>query len=272
MVQMEQFPRIVPAVIPGQENRFYLVDQNLDFIAEVKELVDQKANSRHAPGTTKVLCYRLRWYYWFLAQHKLEILAVKAPDLADFVLWLSTPYRNGGTQPKLLEDSTINQILYAVAGLYKFLVRRGHLTISPVPYETVSRYWGASIDGDLLAHTRKRSGQTVQRMELALNQPESHAKTVSPEDLETFINKIRVGNSPNTDPAGFRDRLIMLLLKESGLRCGEALGIRMEDLDFGSMGVYVRFRPDNENSVRAKAGYGRDRFVHLSPELYFVRE
>jgi len=29
----------------------------------------------------------------------------------------------------------------------------------------------------------------------------------------------------------------------------------------------VRFREDNENAARAKAGYGRDRFVHLPPQL-----
>ena len=39
--------------------------------------------------------------------------------------------------------------------------------------------------------------------------------------------------------------------------------MHLEDLDFGQRGVYVRFRPDNENEARAKAGYGRDRFVHL---------
>ena len=68
---------------------------------------------------------------------------------------------------------------------------------------------------------------------------------------------------PNSDPAGFRDRLLCLLLKEGGFRLGELLGTRMEDLDFGKQGVHVRFRADNQNGARAKAGYGRDRFVHL---------
>jgi len=37
----------------------------------------------------------------------------------------------------------------------------------------------------------------------------------------------------------------------------------MEDLEFGKQGVHIRFRPNNENGARAKAGYGNDRFVHL---------
>lgn len=266
---MEQFPRIVVAVIPGQEKRFYLVDQNLDFIPEIKDLIDQKVNTKRSlsPNTLQALCIRLRWYYRFLYQEKLNVLAAKPPDLSDFLLWLSNPYRDGGTQPKPLQPSTINQINYAVAGLYKFLVRRGHLTESPVLYEAVSQFWGSSVDHNLLAHTHKRHGRSIQRMEVKLKEPKSNVKTVAPADFEEFIHRIHVGKSPSTDPSGFRDRLMMLTFRESGLRCGELLGIRMEDLDFAANGVWVRFRPDNENASRAKAGYGRDRFVDLPAEV-----
>jgi len=263
---MERFPKLVVAVIPGQENRFYLVDQNLDFIPEVKELIDQKANTRRAPGTIRGICDRLRWYYQFLNQRQLRALDAKPSDLSDFVLWLSNPYRYGDNQSKFLKKSTINQILSAVASLYKFLVRRGQLTESPVLYEEVIRH-GAN-DEDLLAHTRRRGGRTVQRMELALKEAKQNSKTVSSSDFEQFVNQIQVGKSPSAAPAAFRDRLLLLVFKESGLRCGEVSGLHVEDLDFGAQGLHVRFRPDNENGSRAKAGYGRDRFVHLPPELF----
>ena len=35
--------------------------------------------------------------------------------------------------------------------------------------------------------------------------------------------------------------------------------MHLSDLDFGKQGIQVRFRADNENAARAKAGYGRDR-------------
>src|SRR5258706_7416569 len=50
-------------------------------------------------------------------------------------------------------------------------------------------------------------------------------------------------------------------------RIGEILGLRMEDLEFGKQGVHVRCRADNENGARAKAGYGRDRSVHLPTDI-----
>ena len=43
--------------------------------------------------------------------------------------------------------------------------------------------------------------------------------------------------------------------------------MHMDDLEFGKHGVHVRFRPDNENGARAKAGYGHDRFVHLPDDV-----
>ncbi|MEY2194850.1 hypothetical protein AB7942_19245 [Neobacillus sp. BF23-41] len=66
-----------------------------------------------------------------------------------------------------------------------------------------------------------------------------------------------------------RDKIILLILKEGGLRSGELLGNKLEDIDYGEQGIWVRFRPNNENDSRAKAGYGRDRFVHLPPDLRF---
>lgn len=265
---MRDFPRIVTAASPGQEDRFYLIDRELEFIPEVKSLLDQKVIGRCSPNTTKALCTRLRWYYQFLNQRKLRVLDVKSPDLSDFVLWLSSPYRFHDNQPIPLQASTINQILSAVADLYKFLVRHRYMAESPVVYKSVRRRGKAVVDKDLLAHTRTQRGHIVQQMEIRLKEPKSIPKTVLPADFEQFVNRIHIGTNPGADPSGFRDRLMTLLFRESGFRCGEMLGIHMRDLDFEASGVHVRFRPDNINGSRAKAGYGRDRFVHLPLELF----
>lgn len=50
-----------------------------------------------------------------------------------------------------------------------------------------------------------------------------------------------------------RDRLLVRMLFESGLRIGEALSIRLEDLrDIQDNIVYVQFRDDNANGARVK--------------------
>ncbi len=259
-------PRMVPAEIPGRELMYYLVDDALDFIPEVKEFLDWKAATRRAPATIKAYCSRLEWYYRFLSRKHLRVVNVTPADITEFVIWLCNPYReaeNVSVNP--LQETSVNLILQAVGALYRFLIRRGQIHDSPVVYVDIPRgRW--LTERDLLAHTRP-SQQRVQRMELKLKEPITFPKTVSEQDFKVFVESIHVGNEPFGDPSGFRDRLLCLLLMEGGLRIGELLGMHMEDLEFGKQGVHIRFRADNENGARAKAGYGRDRFVHLPPDI-----
>lgn len=257
---------MVPADVPDRGRMFYLIDCNLDFIPEVKEFLDWKAVTSRAPATLKAYCHRLECYYRFLWQRELHVLKVTPVDLTEFVIWLSNPYRDTMTVapihvPSPLAATSVNSILQAVGALYRFLVRRGSLTVSPVVYVDVPRgKW--LTERDLLAHTR-RGQAVVQRMELKLKEPKRLPATVSEQDFQQFVESIHMDAAPNADPSGFRDRLLCLILKEGGLRIGELLGIPMDDLDFAKKGMHVRFRPHNENQARAKSGYGRDRFVPL---------
>ncbi len=262
-------PKIVAADTPDRGLMWFLVDAHLDFVHEAKLFLDWKAATGHAPATIKAYCSRLLWFYRFLAHQQLLIEEVTAAHLTEFVVWLQHPARTyphkdpvTGAQP--LAASSINLIVQEVADLYRFLVRRGLVAQSPVVYIAGSRgKW--AIERDLLAHTRRRLH--TQRMEMRVKEPVRRPATISEQEFQTFVNTISTARSPYADPSGFRDRLICLMLKEGGFRLGELLGMRLSDLDFGKQGVHVRFRADNENGARAKAGYGRDRFVHLPPSL-----
>src|SRR5579859_2156851 len=261
---------MIAADIPDRGRMYYLIDGAYDFLPDVKEFLDWKAATNRAPATMKAYCSRLLWYYRFLAQRNLNALQATPADLTEFVIWLCNPYRDMTTvsalhQPSPLTAVSTNLILQVVGAFYHFLVRRGKLAESPVRYVDVPRgKW--LTERDLLAHTH-RGRAVVQRMELKLKEPGRLPPTVSDHDFRTFIDSIHLEQDPNGDPPGFRDRLLCLMLKEGGFRIGEILGMRMEDLEFGRQGVHIRFRPDNENGARAKAGYGNDRFVHLPTDV-----
>ncbi len=263
-------PRMIAADVPDRGCMYYLVDEALDFAAEVKEFLDWKAATKRAPATIKAYCSRLAWYYRFLEHQQLRVLEATPSDLTEFVIWLCNPYRDVDTLspihlPSPLTASGVNLILQSVGALYHFLVRRGYLDASPVVYVDVPKgQWLA--EGDLLAHTRKRL-QHIQRADLKLKEPETVPQIISDQDFKRFVDSIHLADQPNGDPSGFRDRLLCFMLKEGGFRLGELLGMRMEDLEFGKQGVHVRFRTDNENGARAKAGYGHDRFVHLPTDV-----
>ncbi len=262
--------KMIAADVPDRGRMYYLVDGKYDFISDAKEFLDWKAATKRAPATMKAYCSRLLWYYRFLSQRNLSVLEAAPADLTEFVIWLCNPYRDVTAvsvihQPSPLTAASVNLILQVAGAFYHFLVRRGKLAESPVRYVDVPRgNW--LTERDLLAHTG-RGRAVIQRMELKLKEPDRFPPTVSEQDFQTFIDSIHMGESPNGDPSGFRDRLLCLLLKEGGFRIGEALGMRMDDLEFGKQGVHIRFRSNNENGARAKAGYGNDRFVHLPTDV-----
>lgn len=262
--------KMIAADVPGRGRMYYLVDEALNFVPEVKDFLDWKAATKRAPATVKAYCSRLEWYYRFLSYRQIEVLEATPSDLTEFVIWLCNPYRDLETVSPIhlsspLTARSVNLILQSVGALYHFLVRRGHLDESPVVYVDVPRgKW--LTERDLLAHTRK-GPPYVQRAELKLKEPETIPKTVSEQDFKRFVDSIHLEKEANGDPSGFRDRLMCFVLKEGGFRLGELLGMRMDDLEFGKQGVHVRFRADNENGARAKAGYGRDRFVHLPTDV-----
>jgi integrase/recombinase XerD len=262
--------RMIAADVPDRGRMYYLIDGNYDFISDAKEFLDWKAATNRAPATMKAYCSRLLWYYRFLAQRQLNVLEATPADLTEFVIWLCNPYRDTTAvsvihQASPLTATSVNLILQVTGAFYHFLVRRGKFAESPVCYVDVPRgKW--LTERDLLAHTR-RGRAVVQRMEVKLKEPDRLPPTVSEQDFQTFSESIYMGKNPNGDPPGFRDRLLCLMLKEGGFRIGEILGMRMEDLEFGKQGVHIRFRPNNENGARAKAGYGNDRFVHLPTDV-----
>jgi integrase/recombinase XerD len=58
-----------------------------------------------------------------------------------------------------------------------------------------------------------------------------------------------------------RDRALLELMWEGGLRPGEALGLRLEDISYGRRRIVVRHRTDHPAGVRQKSR--RDRTVDL---------
>lgn len=148
-------PRMVAADVPDRGRMFYLVDYQLDFIPEVKQFLDWKAATGHAPATIKAYCARLLRFYRFLATRQLSATQVTLADVTEFVLWLRHPGHDAqNARPHPLQISTINLITQAVGTLYDFLLRHRLISQSPVVLVTIAASAPAA-ERDLLAHTRR---------------------------------------------------------------------------------------------------------------------
>ena len=250
---------------------YYLVDDNYDFITLVKDylnMIQARAEREVSPNTVKSYCYQLWYFIVFLRIRDLDILDLDGkPDiLAQFKLWLKNPYRfyeniellNYDIEFDYIEDTlsvtTINGIISRVSSLYLWLKVSNKIKENPVVYRSVMISQSMK-DKDMLAHTRH--SRTIQVNTLKSKVPKTIPKTVEQKDFKKFLDSVNL----------LRDKIILLCLKEGGFRSNELLGVHLEDIDFAEQGLWIRFRADNINSARAKAGYSRDRFVHLPTDL-----
>ncbi|PER83971.1 transposase [Bacillus thuringiensis] len=248
---------------------YYLVDEHLDFVPHIKEYLDMvqaRANREISPNTIRTYCYNLWYFIVFLKIKKLEILDLDGQPniLIQFKLWLKNPYRFYENVELLnyevnydgddLKPKTINAIIDRVSSLFLWLKASGRIKENPVIYRNVIATNNMR-ENDLLAYTRRNN--YIEKNTLKSKIPQTIPKTISQIDFKNYLDTVQL----------LRDKIILLTLKEGGLRSGELLGIKLEDIDYGEQGIYVRFRTDNINGSRAKSGYGRDRFVHLPSDL-----
>lgn len=250
---------------------YYLVDDNYDFINLVKEylnMIQARTEIEVSPNTIKSYCYQLWYFIVFLKIKDLDILDLdgKPYILAQFKLWLKNPYRfyeniellNYDIEFEYIKDSlsvtTINGIISRVSSLYLWLKATNKIKENPVVYRNVMVTQQAR-DRDMLSHTRRN--RIIQVNTLKSKVPKTIPKTVEQKDFKKFLDSVNL----------LRDKIILLCLKEGGFRSNELLGVHLEDIDFAEQGLWIRFRADNTNGSRAKAGYGRDRFVYLPTDL-----
>lgn len=242
---------------------YYLVDtEDFNFIPVVKnylDLIAARAPGSISPNTSYTYCYHLRYFFTFLKQKNLDYHKATYEDLVSFRLWLKNPYRFHGNVSALpgvndLSEKTINAIIDRVSSLYRWLKDSGQIPENPVKYRLVIISQKRR-ERELLTHVRRST--IVEKNILKSREPKKRIKIIKDSDFRKILSVVKT----------LRDKVILLLLKEGGLRKGELLGIKLEDIDFGGSGIWVRFRDDNSNKARAKGGYGRDRFVDLSPAL-----
>lgn len=267
---------IIHKVIEESRVKYYLLDENYDFIpiiTDYLDMVDLRSNNNLSPNTFKAYCYHMWYFMVFLDMNELNILDLDGEPylLNKFKYWLKNPFRfydnielfndniQIGEVNNSLEVSTRNSIISTVSSLYKWLKASGKISQDPVIYKNVISSKSMQ-DRDVLVHTKR--SKTIKVNSLKEPKKNKKIKVISNRNFKKILKSVNL----------LRDKIILLCFKEGGFRSGELLGIHLEDIDFAKRGINVRFRPDNINDTRAKAGYGQDRFVYLPADLMVLIE
>ncbi len=241
--------------IPDSDQVTWLVlDDNYLPVQPIQGYLRCLDSLERSPNTIHAYARHLKLYWEFLRDLHLDWVDVTLENLADFIHWLRSP------QPKVVSiqptvskrtEKTINAILAAVCGFYEFQERNGAtkgIDVYRYQFQPGRKY------KPFLHHINK--GKEVRTRLLKLKEPQTFPGTLTQEQIKQLVEAC----------SRKRDKFLICLLHESGVRIGEALGLHHEDIrTSGSNEIQIIPRDNNANGARAKSNSWR--VVHVSKEL-----
>jgi site-specific recombinase XerD len=251
--------RLVAITTSSQRTCYVVVDQHGHLVEPIVRYLKQLDQRGYARNTLRAYGTSLALFFTFLHQHQRAYLEITVDDLAAFVHWLRWPYPAPHIVPiqplpPARSNCTINHILKAVASFYDDLWRRDLLPTDLSEKTRVVLAPRARTYRNFLYHLTR--GQPVERHLLKQPAPKRRPKTLTPTQVETLIAAC------HTD----RDRLLIHLLYESGMRIGEALGLWLEDIDLPRAQLHIQDRGPLSNGAEIKTP-AAERAIDVSADL-----
>lgn len=254
--------RVQRVLVPGgRVESWTLLGDDQAPVDPVERFLAYLSSIERSPNTVKAYAHDLKDWFTFLGRQGLDWRTVTVEDVAGFVAWLRLPpqARDGRVQvlPTVAHHcaaSSVNRKLAALTSFCEFHARHG-VPLSGLLITAATPGRGRASTSSFkpfLHHITKSGPQRRRTIALSAVQPRPRVLTVA--EAQAIL-----GTCDH-----LRDRLLFALLLDTGLRIGEALGLRHEDVNIAEPQVAVVAR-DNDNRARAKGG--RSRFIPASGQL-----
>jgi integrase/recombinase XerD len=164
-----------------------------------------------SPNTVRAYAHHLQAFWSFLIEQRHDWRDLKLIQLAEFVGWVRHAARAGGGYRS---DATINLILAAIGSFYEYQDRLGvEAAISR------SRRFGAKTPYKPFLHHIGRT-QSLRHAAVRVKAIKRLPRVFSPSEVQSLLDSC----------TRLRDRFLLCLLHESGMRIGQALGLRHADI------------------------------------------
>lgn len=212
-------------------------------VEPIQRFLNYCRKRRLAANTVSTYAYRLVDFWHWLEYRSLDWTAIGLGELADFVNW----YLLGGEVEVISEQMreviskrsprTVNQALTAIQELYEFHAIEGR--IDEKRFTRLVHGWGkrSSFLRGIIKSTPQKCKQ------IKLKEPKVFPGCLADEEVTRLVEAC------NT----YRDRLILMLFRETGIRRGELLGLHLKDVqDFDNRGRIRIVRRSNPNRAWAK--------------------
>jgi integrase/recombinase XerD len=226
-------------------------------VAPVDRYLGYLTGIERSPNTVKAYAHDLKDWFGFLAARELDWRSAGLEDVGAFVARLRAPAQARDGRVAVLPsvapacgESTVNRKLSALGSFYLHAAREG------VDVADLLASWqvGGSRGGwkPFLHHISKSMPQ--RRRAVSLKAAKKLPRVLTPQQMQALLDSCE----------HLRDRLLLALLYDSGMRIGEALGLRHNDIAVAERAITV-VRRDNANGARAKSITTRT--VPVSAEL-----
>jgi integrase/recombinase XerD len=253
--------RVQEVILNVNKRRYLLLDEEGVPVVPVMKYLKYLDKTGKSSNTLKTYCYALKQYFTYLVEQQKDYTEIGVRDLADFVGWLRNPYESGKVTPlqqveaKRTEES-VNLIITVVTNLYDYFYRNQEIQNDLVDklIRQVFRGGHSQYKG-FLHHVNE--GKPTNKNILKLKEPRRKPEALHKDEVEHIYKST----------TNIRDRLLIQLLLETGLRIGEALSLFMEDFKFDHKnGHRIRLtdRGELENGAKLKTG---ERELHVSQGL-----
>jgi site-specific recombinase XerD len=249
------------------ERTWTVLGKDHRMVEPAEEYLEYLRAQQASPNTVKSYARALALWWQYLDAFDLRWDAVALADFGGFLTWLRT-----GDEPEVVSierrsarfaESTIAARLRAVISCYDYHVLNG-LDVGRDLHRITHR--GGGRYKPLLEHIARRKGR--RQAVIGVRHPRQGAPPIlTPQQIECIYEACASWDNETREWRGsVRNRLLWMLLAETGLRLGEALGVQHRDWHTGrgdTPFVEVAVR-DHPHAVRAKSGYRR---LYVSDEL-----
>jgi hypothetical protein len=227
--------------INSYEESWLVLDNEYKPIKPITEFIKYLRSVDKSPFTIKSYAHSLKLYWEFLAYNQIDWVQINIGVLAKFISWLRTRKNDKNIidlSQSTIErhNSSINAILGSLSSFYRYHNQIGNTEFSLT--EAV-RLPGNRFKS-LLHHVFK--DKPVQRRIVSVKQPNNLPKTVNKEQFFQLSDAC----------TNYRDKFLLSLLYETGIRIGQALALRHDDVICWDNEIHIKYRSNNLNGVRNK--------------------
>jgi integrase/recombinase XerD len=237
---------VVKVLREDGKERYYVENNEGEAIEPILKFIRFKDNTNFARNTLKAYCQHLKLYFEYLEQRELDFQQVTIDDLSLFVNWLQNPYQSFKVTSMTPKESTrssrtINIIVNTVLQFYDYILK--HEEYSNNVSERLKKFVtvpSRNFKGFLyeIAYEKMKITSNI----LKLKVPKSKPKTLSKDQISMLMKTC----------TNYRDKFLLMLLWETGMRIGEALSLWIDDFDVSELVIDLKDRGELQNNAEIK--------------------